>query len=212
MPLFAFIGVAVTSATVMLYGRAIWNPVDLLAQLTAESRSPLLGIVAMVAILVATLTTNIAANIVAPANGFANLAPRRVSFRLGGVIAAAIGILIFPWKLLDMYQAWLITYSGLLGAVGGVIMCDYVVIRRGVLSLRDLYTEGGIYTYVGGVNRHAVVALVAGVVVALAGLTHPGLRFLFDEAWFSATIVSFGVYWWLMRREASGVPRAGARG
>ena len=212
MPLFAFIGVAVTSATVMLYGRAILNPVDLLAQLTAESRSPLLGIVAMVAILVATLTTNIAANIVAPANGFANLAPRRVSFRLGGVIAAAIGILIFPWKLLDMYQAWLITYSGLLGAVGGVIMCDYLVIRRGVLSLRDLYTEDGIYTYVGGVNRHAVVALVAGIVVALAGLTHPGLRFLFDEAWFSATIVSFGVYWWLMRREASGVPRAGARG
>ena len=111
-----------------------------------------------------------------------------------------------------MYQAWLITYSGLLGAVGGVIMCDYLVIRRGVLSLRDLYTEDGIYTYVGGVNRHAVVALVAGIVVALAGLTHPGLRFLFDEAWFSATIVSFGVYWWLMRREASGVPRAGARG
>src|SRR5947199_318906 len=173
-------------------------------RLTAESRSPLLGIVAMVAILVATLTTNIAANIVAPANGFANLAPRRVSFRLGGVIAAAIGIIIFPWKLLDMYQAWLITYSGLLGAVGGVIMCDYLVIRRGVLSLRDLYTEGGTYAYVDGVNRHAVVALVAGVVVALAGLTHPGLRFLFDGAWFSATATSFVVYWFLMRNAEVG--------
>ncbi len=182
MPLFAFIGVAVTSATVILYGQAIWNPVDLLARLTAESDSPLLGIVSMVAILVATLTTNIAANIVAPANSLANLAPRRVSFRVGGLIAAAIGIVIFPWKLLDMYQAWLITYSGLLGAVAGVIICDYLVVRRGVLWLRDLYTEGGAH-----------------------------LRFLFDGAWFSAAAASFGVYWWLMRRETSVVPRAGAR-
>ncbi len=201
MPLFAFIGVAVTSATVLLYGQAIWNPVDLLARLTAESGSPWLGLVAMIAILVATLTTNIAANIVAPANSFANLAPRRIGFRLGGLIAAAIGIAILPWKLLDMYQAWLITYSGLLGAVGGVIVCDYVVIRRGDLSLRDLYAEGGAYTYAGGVNRHAVVALVAGIVVALAGLAHARLRFLFDGAWFSAAAVSFLLYWRLMRSE-----------
>ena len=200
MPLFAFIGVAVTSATVILYGQAIWNPVDLLARLTAESGSPLLGIVSMVAIIVATLTTNIAANIVAPANSLANLAPRRVSFRVGGLIAAAIGIVIFPWKLLDMYQAWLITYSGLLGAVGGVFVCDYVIVRRGVLSLRDLYTEGGAYSYGSGVNRKAVVALLAGIVAALAGLTHPSLRLLFDGAWFSAAGVSFGVYWMLMRR------------
>src|SRR3989442_14279900 len=162
----------------------------------------------MVACIVGSLSTNIGANIVAPANGFANLAPRRVSFKLGGLIAAVIGIVIFPWKLLDMYQAWLITYSGLLGAVGGVIMCDYLVLRRGVLSLRDLSTAGGTYTYLGGVNRHAVVALVAGIVVALAGLAHPGLRFLFDGAWFSATIVSFGVYWFLMRNAECGIRNA----
>jgi len=200
MPLFAFIGVAVTSATVILYGQAIWNPVDLLARLTAEAGNPLLGIVAMVAILVATLTTNIAANIVAPANSFANLAPRRVSFKLGGLIAAAIGIVIFPWKLLEQYQTWLITYSGLLGAVGGVIICDYVAVRRGALSLRDLYDATGAYRYDGGVNRNALVALGAGVAVALAGLLHPRVRFLFDGAWFSAAIVSFVLYWWLMRR------------
>jgi len=199
MPLFAFIGVAVTSATLILYGRAIWNPVDLLARLTAESRSPLLGLVAMLAIAIATLTTNIAANIVAPANSFANLSPRRVSFKLGGLVAGAIGILIVPWKLLDMYQTWLITYSGLLGAVGGVIVCDYVVIRRGALSLRDLYTEDGAYAYTDGVNRRAVVALVAGILVALAGTLHPRLRFLFDGAWFSAAGVSFVLYWRLMR-------------
>ena len=131
MPLFAFIGIAVTSATVLLYGEAIWNPVDLVTRLATENRSPLLGIVAMFAILVATLTTNVAANVVAPANSFANLSPARISFRTGGLIAGALGIVILPWKLLDMYQAWLISYSGLLGAVGGVIICDYVVIRRG---------------------------------------------------------------------------------
>src|SRR5207247_9652866 len=109
-----------------------------------------LGLVPILAIAIQTLTTNIPANIVAPANSFANLSPRRVSFKLGGLVAAAIGILIFPWKLLDMYQTWLITYSGLLGAVGGVIVCDYLVIRRGALSLRDLYTEDGAYAYTHG--------------------------------------------------------------
>ena len=211
MPLFAFIGVAVTSATVILYGQAIWNPVDLLARLTAESGSPLLGLVAMVAIALATLTTNIAANVVAPANSFANLAPRRVSFRLGGLIAAALGILIFPWKLLDMYQTWLITYSGLLGAVGGVIICDYAVLRRGELSLRDLYVEDGAYAYTGGVNRRAVAALAAGILVALAGLAHARLRFLFDGAWFSATAMSFVVYWFLMRNAEFGMRNSNGR-
>ena len=203
MPLFAFIGVAVTSATVILYGQAIWNPVDLLARLTTESGNPWLGLVAMIAILVATLTTNIAANIVAPANSFANLLPRRIGFRRGGLIAAAIGIAIFPWNLLDVYQTWLIGYSGLLGAVGGVIICDYVVIRRGDLSLRDLYDAAGAYRYDRGINRKAIVALTAGIMIALAGLAHPALHFLFDGAWFSAAAVAFGLYWWLMRSQAS---------
>jgi nucleobase:cation symporter-1, NCS1 family len=149
------------------------------------------------------LSTNIAANVVAPANSVANLNPRRVSFRMGGLIAAAVGIAIFPWKLLDMYQGWLITYSGLLGAVGGVIVCDYVVIRRGRLLLRELYVEDGAYAYDGGVNRRAMVALVAGIGVALAGALHPSLAFLFNGAWFSAAIVSFLVYWALMRGSAS---------
>ncbi len=199
MPLFAFIGVAVTSATLILYGEAIWNPVDLIARLTAQGQSPLLGLLAMAVIVIATLSTNIAANVVAPANSFANLRPRAIGFRMGGLIAGVIGILIFPWKLLDMYQTWLISYSGLLGAVGGVMICDYVVLRRGVLRLRDLYLEDGAYTYVGGVNRRAVVALVAGILTALAGTLHPALRFLFDGAWFSAAIVSFVLYYWLMR-------------
>lgn len=203
MPLFSFIGVAVTSATVTLYGEAIWNPVDLVVRLTAEGGAAWLGFLAMAAIVVATLSTNIAANVVAPANSFSNVSPRRISFRMGGLIAGAIGVLIFPWKLLDLYQTWLITYSGLLGAVGGVIVCDYVVIRRGVLDLRELYEEDGAYSYGSGVNQHAIVAMIAGIAIALAGLLHPSLAFLFNGAWFSATLVAFGVYWILMRKTAT---------
>ncbi|MFQ5747642.1 MAG: NCS1 family nucleobase:cation symporter-1 [Gemmatimonadota bacterium] len=200
MPLFAFIGVAVTSATLLLYGEAIWNPVDLLARLTRESGSPLLGLFAMLVLVVATLSTNIAANVVAPANSFSNLAPRRVSFRAGGLIAAAIGILIFPWKLLDMYQTWLISYSGLLGAVGGVMICDYVLVRRARLRLAALYREeGGAYGYARGVNPRAMAALGAGIGTALLGKIVPGAAFLFDGAWFSAALVSFGLYALLMR-------------
>ena len=199
MPLFAFVGLVVTSATVVVYGEAIWNPIELVSRITAEGGSQVLGLASMGAIVVATLSTNIAANVVAPANSFSNLDPRRISFRAGGMIAGVIGILIFPWRLLDMYQTWLISYSGLLGAVAGVLVCDYVVIRRGVLLLRDLYTEDGAYTYQNGVNRHAVVATFTGIAVALVGTLHPGLAFLFNGAWFSAAIVAFLVYFLLMR-------------
>jgi NCS1 family nucleobase:cation symporter-1 len=204
MPLFAFIGVAVTSATVILYGKAIWNPVELVGRLAEENKSPAMALLALIVILVATLTTNIAANIVAPANSFANLSPRRISARAGGLIAAVIGVLILPWKLLDAYQTWLISYSGLLGAIGGVIVCDYAVVRRGRLRLPDLYMESGAYTYRNGVNLRAVMAAAAGVLTALAGTLDPRLSFLFSGAWFSAAIVSFLLYLVLMRtaREA----------
>jgi nucleobase:cation symporter-1, NCS1 family len=199
MPLFAFIGIAVTSATVILYGSAIWNPVALVARLAAERGSVVLPLVALFAILVATLTTNIAANIVAPAYSFSNFHPRRLSARAGGLIAAVIGVLILPWKLLDAYQTWLISYSGLLGAVGGVIMCDFAVLRRGRLRLRDLYDERGAYAYTGGVNRRALVATALGVMTPLAGLLDARWSFLFSGAWFSATLVSSLAYYFLMR-------------
>ena len=206
MPLFAFIGIVVTGATVVLYGRAVWNPVEVIGLLAAGQRAPLLGLAALVVILVATLTTNIAANVVAPANSLANLNPRRIGFRLGGLITGILGILILPWRLLDSYQSWLLSYSGLLGAVGGILVCDYLVIRRKELDLTDLYRERGRYWYSGGFNRRALIALVAGVVVALAGTIHPSLAFLFNGAWFSAAAVSFGLYLLLMR--AAPVPLA----
>lgn len=200
MPLFAFIGVAVTSATLILYGEAIWNPVTLLARLTEEYQNPLLGLLSMFVLLLATLSTNIAANIVSPANSLSNLMPKKINFRRGGLIAGCIGILILPWKLLDMYQTWLISYSGLLGAAVGVIICDYIVIRRGFIKLHDLYSARGEYVYSGGFNKKAVIALVAGILVAMMGQLHPALAFLFNGAWFSAAIVSFVVYFFLMRQ------------
>jgi NCS1 family nucleobase:cation symporter-1 len=208
MPLFAFIGVAVTGATVVLYGEAIWNPIDLLARLTREYDSPILGIAAMLVLIIATLTTNIAANIVAPANSISNLAPKQIGFRLGGLIAGTIGIVILPWKLLDMYQTWLISYSGLLGAVGGVMMCDYLVVRRTRLIVNDLYRENGEYAYRNGVNPRAMIALAAGIAVALLGRIVPGLGFLFAGAWFSATLTSIVVYWLLNRVDVNSRARA----
>jgi NCS1 family nucleobase:cation symporter-1 len=201
MPLFSFIGLAVTSATVLVYGEAIWNPIDLIARLAAEQDSALLAIVALGAIVVATLSTNIAANVVSPANSLSNLAPSHISFRTGGLIAALVGVLIFPWKLLDLYQGWLITYSGLLGAVGGVILCDFLLVRRTRLDPEALYREDSEYAYGGsGVNAAAVWATLAGIGLALLGLVVPGLGFLFEGAWFSATIAAATVYAWLMRR------------
>jgi NCS1 family nucleobase:cation symporter-1 len=199
MPLFAFIGVAVTAATVILYGEAIWNPVDLLARLTASAGSPLLGVGAMAVLAIATLSTNIAANVVAPANSLSALLPRRISFRTGGLIAAAAGIAIMPWRLLEAYQGWLISYSGLLGAVGGVMICDYLILRRAELDVVGLYRHDGPYAYTGGVNRAALTATGAGIVVALIGLWVPSLYVLFEGSWFSAAIVSCTVYWLLMR-------------
>ncbi len=200
MPLFAFIGIVVTSATVILYGEAIWDPVKLLARLTEEYQSPVLGILVMIALSVATLTTNIAANIVSPANSLSNLMPQKISFRMGGFIAGVLGILILPWKLLDQYQLWLISYSGLLGAVGGIVVCDYLVVRRCELNLPGLYQEHRDYAYQSGVNRNAIYALLAGVAAALTGKLHPSLEFLFNGAWFSASAASFVVYYVLMQR------------
>lgn len=200
MPLFAFIGVAVTSATVTIYGEAIWNPVTLVGRIAAESGSTVVALGALGVLLIATLTTNIAANIVAPAASIANLKPNRISLRLGGLIAAATGIALIPWRLLDAYQTWLLSYSGLLGAVGGVVVCDYLIVRRGVLDVAALYTEGGAYWYRNGVAPGAMIALGAGVGVALVGAVVPALHFLFSGAWFSAALVSAFVHWALARR------------
>lgn len=196
MLLFSFIGVAVTSASVIIFGEAIWDPVKLLSKI----ERPVLIVISLFALLIATLTTNVAANVVAPANGFANLWPRRVSFAVGGLITGVIGIAIMPWRLLSDFGTfifgWLVGYSGLLGPIAGVLVADYWVVRKGRLSLADLYAPNGIY---GRWNGRAMAALAAGVAVALAGLWIAPLRVLYDYAWFVGFAVAFALYAALMR-------------
>ena len=196
MTLFAFIGVAVTSASTVIFGEPIWDPVQLLSRID----SPAVVLLALFALLVATITTNVAANVVAPANGFANLWPARIDFARGGIITGVIGVAIMPWRLLenaDRYMGWLVAYSGFLGPIAGIFIADYWIVRRGRLSLPDLYDSGGIY---GRWNPRALAALAAGITLALVGLVVPGLRVLYDYAWFVGFAGAFAVYWVLMRR------------
>jgi len=199
MTLYSFIGVAVTSASVVLFGEAIWDPVALLGRF----HQPVVASIALVALLVATLNTNVAANVVSPSNDFSNLNPRLISFRTGGMITGVVGILMMPWKLMGDFSAyifgWLVGYSGLLGPVAGVMIADYFIVRRENLVVDDLYRRGGDYEYSGGFNYRAIVALVCGVAIALIGLAVPGLRWLYDYAWFVGFFMAGAVYVTLMR-------------
>ena len=139
MALYSFIGVAVTSATTIIYGHTVWDPVDVLTRF----KNPFILVFAMLALCLATLATNIAANVVSPANDFAQLAPRRITFRLGGLITGLIGIAMMPWKLVadpsGYIFTWLIGYSALLGPIGGIMIADYFVYRHRQLNLAALY-------------------------------------------------------------------------
>lgn len=203
MTLYSFIGVAVTSATVVIYGSAIWDPVQLLGRF----RSPIAVIVSLLAILLATLNVNIGANVVSPANDFSNLWPRKISFKMGGVITCFLGIAMMPWKLLANYDAfvvrWLGGYAALLGSVAGIMICDYFVIRHRQLVTDDLYLRGGAYEYAGGFNWRAIAALCIGSGGALIGLVIPAFRFLYDYSWFVGFIMAFAVHWILMRNQQS---------
>ena len=200
MTLYSFIGVAVTSASAVLFGQPIWDPVQLLGRF----HQPLVALIALVALLIATLNTNVAANVVSPSNDFSNLNPRRISFRTGGIITGVIGVLLMPWKLLSDFSAyifgWLVGYSGFLGPIAGVMIADYFLVRRSRLKVEDLYRRQGIYEYDNGVNLRAVIALAGGIAVALLGLVVPPLRLLYDYAWFTGFGVASAVYLALMQR------------
>ncbi len=200
MVLYSFIGVAVTSATVIIFGEAIWDPVTLLTKFN----NPIIVVISLLALMVATLTTNIAANVVSPANDFANLYPKKITFVRGGLMTAVLGIMIMPWKLLSDYSAyifgWLVGYSGFLGPIAGILICDYFLIKKKKLNVLDLYRRNGEYEFTKGFNLKAIYALLAGIFVALIGLMVPSLRFLYDYAWFVGFTVSFIVYLIIMRR------------
>ncbi|MBI4542731.1 MAG: NCS1 family nucleobase:cation symporter-1 [Gemmatimonadetes bacterium] len=202
MAVFAFIGAAVTSATAVIFGTRIADPVALLARVGG----PLLIVISMLGLTVATLTTNIAANVVAPANGFSNLAPSRISFRAGAMITAVIGIVMLPWRLYNDAAAyiftWLIGYGALLGPVAGIMIADYFVLRRQALALDDLFRRGGAYEYRRGVNWVAMAALALGVLpnfpgflAALGAVEVSGLwRSIYQWAWFVGFLLAATLY------------------
>jgi NCS1 family nucleobase:cation symporter-1 len=192
MTIFAGMGILITSAALRVFSlmdaRDVWDPMKLAGQF-----SPLVVAISMFTIIVATLAVNIAANVVSPANDFANAFPRWISFRTGGLITGIIGILMMPWKLLadpSLYIfTWLQGYGGGLGSIAGVLVADYWLVRKKGLHLGDLYRTRGVYTYAAGWNWRAVAATLLGCFFAWIGLLVPSMHFLYDYAWF----VGFGV-------------------
>jgi NCS1 family nucleobase:cation symporter-1 len=211
MALYSFIGVAVTSATtVIFHGAPIWDPIVLISRFT----NPVILAVSLFALCLATLATNLAANVVSPANDFANLWPSKITFRIGGLITGIIGILIQPWKLVadpsGYIFTWLVGYSALLGPIGGILIGDYFILRKKNLNPEQLYMREGEYTYGSGFNSAAVVALLAGVAPNVPGFlgtirmlepssVGPFLMGLYSYAWFVGFIVAGGVYLGMMR-------------
>jgi nucleobase:cation symporter-1, NCS1 family len=207
MAFFAFIGAAVTNATFVIFGTRVADPVALLGKIGG----PAMTLIAMFALLVATLTTNLAANVVSPANDFSNAAPRKIDFKTGALITAGLGVVIFPWKLYNDAGAylftWLLGYGAMLGSVGGVMIADYFLLRKQKLHVEDLYRRGGRYEYSAGFNPLALIALVAGIVPNVPGFiaaltggdAGPLFTTIYNWAWFVAFGLSAVVYLGLTR-------------
>jgi NCS1 family nucleobase:cation symporter-1 len=197
MSLFAAMGVMITSATAIIYGEAIWDPVQLVGRFT----SPAIVAIAMFTVVVATVAVNIAANVVSPANDFANAFPRLISFKTGGLITGLLGIAIQPWKLLadpsGYIYTWLLGYSGGLGSIAGVLVADYWLVRRRTLRLEDLYLTDGEYR---GWNLRAIAATALGCALAWGGFVVPALKPLYDYAWFVGFFAAGGAHLALARR------------
>jgi NCS1 family nucleobase:cation symporter-1 len=200
MTVFAAMAIIITSASVKIFGHAVESPIEL----AASFPSKIVVAVAMFTAVIATLAVNIAANVVSPANDFANALPKRIDFKRGGLITGVIGVAMMPWELLAnparYLTGWLGGYGAALGSVAGVLIVDYWVIRRTVLDLRSLYTETGVYRYRGGWNPAAVIATVAGFGIALLGAFWPAMAMIYHWSWFVGFGVSAGLYWLMMRR------------
>jgi NCS1 family nucleobase:cation symporter-1 len=216
MSFFAILSIVITSGTAVIYGEAIWDPI----QLAARFDNPLVVALGLFTVVVATLSVNVAANTVSPSYDFSNAAPRLVSFRTGGLITGVLGILIQPWRLVqdpNIYIfVWLGFYGGLLGAVAGVLIAGYWVRHRTSIQLAALYRPEGRYWFSGGWNWAAVTATVVGAVLAVGGAySAPGkgpfpqgglipfLKPLYDYSWVAGLVGAFGVYLALSRPRAS---------
>ncbi|KAF5178284.1 Purine-uracil permease ncs1 [Thalictrum thalictroides] len=210
MGAFTFVGLAVTTSTKVIFGRVISNPIQLLGQIGGLFTVTL----AIFGISLATITTNIAANIVAPANALVNLSPSIFTFQRGALLTALLGIACQPWRLLQSSESfvytWLVSYSALLGPIGGIVLVDYYLLRRTNLNISALYTANplGAYYYTGGYNLAAMTALVIGILPVIPGflqkvgiLTSVSNAFtvVYNNAWF-ISFLSAGIVYWVLSR------------
>lgn len=213
MGLLAALAVIVTSATVVLYGKAIWDPVDLASRMTGVA-----VLVALIILLIDTVSVNLAANLVGPAYDFSALSPKHISYRTGGYITAAIALAMMPWKLLETTQGyiftWLIGYSALLGPIAGVLIVDYYLIRKTELNVGALYDEKGEYSYTNGWNSAALLAFALGVgpnvpgflnaaFPASFGYVSEGFKLIYTYAWFVGIAIAALVYGIMMKGRAA---------
>ena len=202
MAAFSFIGIAVTSTTVILYGKALWNPVDLIVTFPTP-----VVIVAGALVILSSVTINVGANVMAPARAFQNLWPRRIGFALGAVLTGLLSLAMQPWYVLSTFSTyiftWLGTYGAMLGSFDGIAIADYWLVRKRRLDLAQLYVPGGRYSYAGGFNVRALIAVLVGWGLALLGLAVASLHFLWSGGWIFSLLGGLIAYWLLMRTEAS---------
>jgi nucleobase:cation symporter-1, NCS1 family len=200
MTIFAAMGIMITSASAVIYGKPVWNPIDLAGHFTSR----LIVGIAMFTAVIATLAVNIAANVVSPANDFANAFPRKINFKRGGLITGFLGIAMMPWELVkDAHRyldGWLGGYGGALGTVAGVLVVDYWIIRKTRLDLRSLYSTDGAYRYRNGWNSAAVIATLGGMACALPGAFIKAMAPVYQWSWFVGFFVAGGLYWLQMRQ------------
>ncbi len=209
MGLLAMLAVIVTSGTVVLYGKAIWDPVDVASRMTGAG-----VLIALIILLIDTVSVNLAANLVGPAYDFSSLSPKRISYKVGGYITASIAIVMMPWKVLESTQGyiftWLIGYSALLGPIAGILIIDYYLIRKTELDVDELYRDDGKYSYGNGWNNAAIVAFIIGVLPNIPGFLNaafpaafPGVgdtfKGIYTYAWFVGIAISALVYGVLMK-------------
>ncbi len=202
MMLYSFVAIFVTCASILIFSDVLiasdapWDPTALLGKF----ESPWVVIIAQVFMIIATLSTNIAANVIAPSNAFSNLLPKKISFKMGGTITGILGIVICPWWLMNDIAGILILVSGFLGPVLGIMLCDYFIIRKKRIQLAELYKEDGAYSYTNGFNMKAMFSLLLGIGAALIWYLVPSLAYLSDLAWFTGFFVAFLVYYLLMSK------------
>ncbi|MEI6894397.1 MAG: NCS1 family nucleobase:cation symporter-1 [Colwellia sp.] len=204
---FAALGVVLTAASTTLVGETISDPINLIGKI----ESPFWVVIAMILIIVATISTNTAANIVSPTNDFQNMAPKRINQTKGVLLTGLIGVLLMAWELMKklgmiesdvsveaMYSGWLLGYSSLLGPIAGIMVIDYFIIKKQELQLDELYKEDSIYS---GVNMSGLLAFAIPVALTIMALSVESISWFYQYGWFTGSFAGGLIYYLLAKKQ-----------